>query len=806
MNVYKLAAADGSIFTVEQDIVEQSGTLRNFLSTSGPTETPIPVPNISGPILSRVIEYCQHHRDDPSRRKPREAIPDESDSSDAAIARAIAQMDDYDMEFCKVDQGTLFDLILAANFLDIQPLMDLVGFTVANKMKGKSVEEIRSTFNVKNDFTPEEEQARSKETIKHLKVFSAGQADWTSQNRTLVFSLHPLGRGVAVAVAGKQTREHLTSDVQANEQDQRIYVCGTPPVPDSRLPFISATHAVFAALQNVMNADDAQVGIDGLLRLSAFYREAMLRQVRELQENSNSSETDVFQAMHAVWHLAEIMYLSTNMPGLNTPAVPLFLEWLNFNFPSPPPEERHELLEADADSLTANESFWPYLRKLALRGHVATLASLLEHVAPASAMSAAAARWARELAAGLREMPVGSANETTGSFNSRWRRWHSKLQASSTAISSLLDTDDSELSQIYDLVCIVCGDADSISAAADTWLDVLGAVLLYCEPASPADRLPALTQTVLEQFQTSDFALLDRALVALLSHDLPELLLYCDQVDSWLSAHLTDMLHHIGILDSCRRVFAVDPREHYLLALGEQYLRHDCLWQVAIDYFGLAGSRAGESLMEEYLVRIPLDSDRKAQQVLRTCKRYCLESAQDRIHRQLGRQKWLRGRLGAAIAHFAHVDDRAAISQICDQLWAEYLSSGKLTYGPIIDGVLATGLKHERLQFLTFYRDFHESYKAGDYENAASTLLRILLNDMAPPHAVSDLLVDAIPLLEADKPVFSSDDTFELLRCAESLARSPFTKAFSQDSNIASNELSIFNVACARNLARSFVM
>ncbi|KAJ2453798.1 hypothetical protein EV183_001995 [Coemansia sp. RSA 2336] len=159
MNVYKLAAADGSIFTVEQDIIEQLGTLRNFLNTSGPTDTPIPVPNISGPILSRVIDYCNHHRNDSSRRKPRESVPDESDSSEAAIARAIAQMDDYDMEFCKVDQGTLFDLILAANFLDIQPLMDLVGYTVANKMKGKSVEEIRSTFNVKNDFTPEEEQA-----------------------------------------------------------------------------------------------------------------------------------------------------------------------------------------------------------------------------------------------------------------------------------------------------------------------------------------------------------------------------------------------------------------------------------------------------------------------------------------------------------------------------------------------------------------------------------------------------------------------------------------------------------------------
>ncbi|KAJ2329970.1 ferroxidase fet3 [Coemansia sp. RSA 2702] len=142
----------------EQDIIEQSGTIRNILSDIGSSDTPIPVPNVSGPILTKVIDYCRHHRNDPSRRQPREPVYDETDSSETAIQRAISQMDDFDEEFCRVDQGTLFDLILAANFLDIQPLIDLVGFTVANKMKGKTVEEMRATFNVKNDFTPEEEE------------------------------------------------------------------------------------------------------------------------------------------------------------------------------------------------------------------------------------------------------------------------------------------------------------------------------------------------------------------------------------------------------------------------------------------------------------------------------------------------------------------------------------------------------------------------------------------------------------------------------------------------------------------------
>jgi S-phase kinase-associated protein 1 len=44
----------------------------------------------------------------------------------------------------------------AANFLDIQPLLDLTCKTVADMIKGKSPEQIRQEFDIQNDFTPEE--------------------------------------------------------------------------------------------------------------------------------------------------------------------------------------------------------------------------------------------------------------------------------------------------------------------------------------------------------------------------------------------------------------------------------------------------------------------------------------------------------------------------------------------------------------------------------------------------------------------------------------------------------------------------
>jgi len=65
----------------------------------------------------------------------------------------------WDADFVDVDQELLFELILAANYMDIKPLLDLTCAKVASMIKGKTPEQIRKTFNITNDFTPEEEEA-----------------------------------------------------------------------------------------------------------------------------------------------------------------------------------------------------------------------------------------------------------------------------------------------------------------------------------------------------------------------------------------------------------------------------------------------------------------------------------------------------------------------------------------------------------------------------------------------------------------------------------------------------------------------
>lgn len=48
----------------------------------------------------------------------------------------------WDAEFVEVDQEMLFELILAANYMDIKPLLDLTCAKVASMIKGKTPEQI----------------------------------------------------------------------------------------------------------------------------------------------------------------------------------------------------------------------------------------------------------------------------------------------------------------------------------------------------------------------------------------------------------------------------------------------------------------------------------------------------------------------------------------------------------------------------------------------------------------------------------------------------------------------------------------
>ncbi|KAL5752432.1 hypothetical protein ACOSP7_022619 [Xanthoceras sorbifolium] len=148
-----LTSSDGESFEVEEVVANESQTIKHMIEDDC-ANSGIPVPNVTSKILAKVIEYCKKHVESAAKTGDRSS----SNNNNSASAAVDDELKNWDAEFVKVDQATLFDLILAANYLNIKGLLDLTCQTVADMIKGKTPEEIRKTFNIKNDFTAEEEE------------------------------------------------------------------------------------------------------------------------------------------------------------------------------------------------------------------------------------------------------------------------------------------------------------------------------------------------------------------------------------------------------------------------------------------------------------------------------------------------------------------------------------------------------------------------------------------------------------------------------------------------------------------------
>ncbi|KAL3634323.1 SKP1-like protein 1A [Castilleja foliolosa] len=145
-----LRSSDGELFEVEEAVAVESQTIKHMIEDDC-AYAEIPIHNVTSVILSKVIEYCKRHVD---------ASASASNAEDKPSSTAVSdnELNAFDADFVKVDKSTLFDLIHAANYLNIKSLLDLACQTVAYMIKGKTPEEVRQTFGIENDITPEEEK------------------------------------------------------------------------------------------------------------------------------------------------------------------------------------------------------------------------------------------------------------------------------------------------------------------------------------------------------------------------------------------------------------------------------------------------------------------------------------------------------------------------------------------------------------------------------------------------------------------------------------------------------------------------
>lgn len=150
--VFVQVSKEGDVYEVPRKVGLMSCLVKETLGDEDEDDdedsmTEIPLPNVRSVVLVKVIEYCKHYQEEEMRQIQ---TPLKADKLKDLVQQWYA-------DFVQVDRTLLFDLVAAANFMDIKPLLDLTCLAVAIQIKGKSAQELRQMFNISNEYTPEEQ-------------------------------------------------------------------------------------------------------------------------------------------------------------------------------------------------------------------------------------------------------------------------------------------------------------------------------------------------------------------------------------------------------------------------------------------------------------------------------------------------------------------------------------------------------------------------------------------------------------------------------------------------------------------------
>lgn len=153
----KLRSKEDIEHKISRKAAELSVLIKNTLQDAS-IDDPIPLLEVEDKILVKIIEYLEHFNGVPP--------PEIEKPLKSQILKEVT--DEWSANFIDaVTLELLVDLTVAANYMEIQSLLDLCCAKIASMCKDKSEEEIFKTFGITETFS-EEEKARIREENKWI--------------------------------------------------------------------------------------------------------------------------------------------------------------------------------------------------------------------------------------------------------------------------------------------------------------------------------------------------------------------------------------------------------------------------------------------------------------------------------------------------------------------------------------------------------------------------------------------------------------------------------------------------------------
>ena len=140
-----LVSSESYMIPIELKAAKKSNFINNF--TNDYPNADIEFKTINYSALKKVAEYLEHYKDS----EPKEIIQPlpKKEFKDC--------VDNWDYEYINISNETVLEIMLAANFMDIKPLVELTCAKIASVIKGKSTKEIQDLLNIESDCNDDEE-------------------------------------------------------------------------------------------------------------------------------------------------------------------------------------------------------------------------------------------------------------------------------------------------------------------------------------------------------------------------------------------------------------------------------------------------------------------------------------------------------------------------------------------------------------------------------------------------------------------------------------------------------------------------
>lgn len=129
--------------------------------------------NVQADVLRKVLEYCKHYAHE-------KMTPIETPLRSTRVKDLVQ---DWYADFCdSMDDQMLFRLVTAADYMNIQPIIDLTCLKVAVLMKGKSPDEVKRMFPSHPHPDPPVAVGESPTRDRDAAVGRPGKSLWAEEN------------------------------------------------------------------------------------------------------------------------------------------------------------------------------------------------------------------------------------------------------------------------------------------------------------------------------------------------------------------------------------------------------------------------------------------------------------------------------------------------------------------------------------------------------------------------------------------------------------------------------------------------